>query len=173
MIADTLKVSKQLVSNWLSGYRTVSLDEWTQIQAVINRESGGAQFPEENKPMNSINEPKTLFQAKEQLHDLRLEVAQLKAAAATSAPATPTPAAKPALPAAAATPTPTAMECEIQRAYEARTAGLSDKPLPEQSIDELRAALNVAEPEDQAAIYSELKSRQGDGAMRAYRTRRR
>jgi hypothetical protein len=40
-IADALKVSKQLVSNWLSGYRTVSLDEWTQIQAVINKESAG------------------------------------------------------------------------------------------------------------------------------------
>jgi hypothetical protein len=98
MIADTLKVSKQLVSNWLSGYRTVSLDEWTQIQAVINKESGGAQFLEENKPMNSIRvdppklpatarangEPKTLLQAKEQLENLRLEVTQLKAAAVAS-----------------------------------------------------------------------------------------
>lgn len=98
------------------------------------------------------NEPQTLGSAKEMIHDLRQELAQLKAAAA----APPKPAVPPPLPAklTAIAPTPTATgnkpattmsawEKEVARASAARLEGLSSKPLEQQTIDELRIALNV------------------------------
>jgi hypothetical protein len=99
MIADRLKVSKQLVSNWLSGYRTISLDEWTQIQAVINKETAGTQFFEENTTMKIIVDapkpprqaagsnpdfPRNLEAARLRIASLNQEIVQLKAAAASS-----------------------------------------------------------------------------------------
>ena len=109
LIAKELSVSPQLVSAWITGVRSMSLDEWTQIQAVINKESAGAQFPE-NKIMSSIRidppamprqaasnpgQPKTLHEAKEMIEALRLEITQLKAGKAVAI--TPTPTAKPKL----------------------------------------------------------------------------
>jgi hypothetical protein len=105
MIADRLKVSKQLVSNWLSGYRTISLDEWTQIQAVINKESAGTQFLEENKSMKtnyldpratprptaSNPGPKTLTEARDRIEVLEAQLKQIRGAAPKpAAPASPT-----------------------------------------------------------------------------------
>jgi DNA-binding transcriptional regulator YiaG len=40
-IAETLGVSKQLVSGWLSGHRIMSLDEWLQIQAFLKKQRRG------------------------------------------------------------------------------------------------------------------------------------
>jgi DNA-binding XRE family transcriptional regulator len=121
--------------------------------------------------------PKTLTEARDLISELQLQILELKAAAVTppakpalGAPTTPLPVAMPTTPAAA---TPTAWEKEIERARLARMEGLSNKPLAQQTVRELQVALNNAKPEDQATIYLELKSRQGDGAMRAYRAGRR
>jgi len=55
-LATQLEVSPQLVSDWLSGHRTVSLDEWTQIQPII--QSAGSQFPKDNSMSTPVFEPK-------------------------------------------------------------------------------------------------------------------
>ena len=96
------------------------------------------------------DEPKTLHLAKERISEQAEEIKRLKNlmdGTATPAPAAPTPAAKPA-PTPAATDTKpaatmSAWEKEIARASAARLEGLSSKPFEQQTIDELRIALNV------------------------------
>jgi transcriptional regulator with XRE-family HTH domain len=99
LLATKLNVSRQLVSAWLNGSRTLSLDEYFQIQEIIEQ-SAGPQFQKENpmslpifeppaEPRGSTrdpNEPKTLGSAKEMLADLRAQLAQLKAATPPAAP---------------------------------------------------------------------------------------
>jgi transcriptional regulator with XRE-family HTH domain len=134
--------------------------------------------PKPDRPprVDNPNQPRTLGAAQERIDTLNAELARLKSGAPTlpigniPAPAAAIP--KPA-PRTATAPPATAMEREIERARAARMEGLSNKPLAQQTVRELQAALNNAKPEDRAAIYSELKSRQGDTAMRAFKAGRR
>jgi hypothetical protein len=50
LLASKLNVSKQLVSAWLNGARSMSLDEWLQIKSII-QSTTDAQFPKE--PMST------------------------------------------------------------------------------------------------------------------------
>jgi hypothetical protein len=176
-IADALRVSKQLVSGWLSGYRAISLDEWTQIQAVINEESAGTQFPEENKSMKTIvdppagtnpNFPKNLEEARLRIAFLNQEIAQLKGAAVispakpASAPATPTPAAKPT-PAVSKPVAPASSTAMI----------INPRPVPNTAAEKLRVQLDTAPPEERDQLYRRLKEIESNTNSRAYRESRR
>jgi hypothetical protein len=117
--------------------------------------------------------PGTLLEASETIEALEAELAQLKTvptppAASVPTPPRSTPTPKPAaqLPAArTATPPSTAWERELVRAHAAATADLSDKPITEQSIAQLRSALNAAaDPKARAAIYQQLTARKAEAA---------
>jgi hypothetical protein len=172
MIADRLKVSKQLVSNWLSGYRTISLDEWTQIQAVINKETAGTQFFEENTTMKIIVDapkpprqaagsnpdfPRNLEAARLRIASLNQEIVQLKATAASSPgktaslPASPTGKAQAAGSGADAPPTDRPNKTPMPASPPPPKLTLSpdldspvkiQKVLDQMNVDDLRLALN-------------------------------
>jgi len=161
-LATRLEVSPQLVSDWLSGHRTVSLDEWTQIQPII--QSAGSQFPKDNPMSTPVfepkadrpsrsgpNEPKTLHDAKEMIGELRAELASAKAAPIVAPPVKlpPAPSVKP--PAAPALP-PTTLNTE-------RAKG----KLANATVEDLRAGLKEARAQGNLeavnVIMGELQSR--------------
>jgi DNA-binding transcriptional regulator YdaS (Cro superfamily) len=106
-LANRLEVSPQLISDWLSGHRTVGPDEWPRIEWII--QSTEPQFLKD-KPMSltrvdpptmprpsvrDVSEPKTLLQAKEQLAAARQTIAQLQSQRAAGPTPNPAPARAP------------------------------------------------------------------------------
>jgi DNA-binding XRE family transcriptional regulator len=125
--------------------------------------------------MTTVDQPKTLTAAKDRIEALTAELAQLKsktpAAPAKIAVPAPAPAARAAAPpipeAVAKVSTPpasmSAWEKEVARAHAAATANLSSRPLAEQTVEELRSALNAEkDPSVRFAIYGFLRKRKAE-----------
>jgi hypothetical protein len=188
-LAGRLEVSPQLVNDWLSGHRTVGLDEWTKIEPIIR--STEPQFQkdrtmstrvfnpdrlrstssdDDDEPLDHLTgEPNTLYEACEMIDALRAEL-KSKPAAAAITPASqlvlPTPTPKPAVELPAASTPTTAWEKEVLRAHQAATADLSSEPLEKQSIPQLRAALNAEkDPARRTVIYRQLKQVERDAKL--------
>jgi transcriptional regulator with XRE-family HTH domain len=119
-------------------------------------------FPAEST--RNPNEPKTLHEAKEMIADLR---AQLKSAPPASTTKLAVTAPK------AATPAPSSpWEQEIARAHAAATADLSSRPLGEQTVAQLRSALNAEQdPAKRTEIYRHLSQRKLDSRLSNPRAR--
>lgn len=130
--------------------------------------------PKPDRPLRVQNpdNPLTLTAARERIQELNFELQQMKAtpkASVLPAPtlpakltsAAPTPAATDTKPAA----TMSAWEKELARASAARLEGLSSKPLTQQTVRELQAALNNAQLDGQATIYNELQKRRADARL--------
>ena len=118
-LATRLEVSPQLVNDWISGHREVSLHEWLKIEAVtgkFQKEQTMIQtlILDDNIRVDDAGLPVTLSGAKTMLKTaqetvsfLQAEVARLKASGASGAPPASTPLPKP--PSAPAPVTRTAM----------------------------------------------------------------
>lgn len=126
----------------------------------------------------TTDEPKTLSLAKDRIAELTAELAQLKTGkASTGPPATiqkppavtvtqpsipKPPVTQPNVPAPSAK-TMTAWEKEVARAHSVATANLSSKPLADQTVEELRSALNAEkDPSVRFAIYGFLQKRKAE-----------
>jgi hypothetical protein len=165
-LARSLNLSPQQLSELFSGRNQPT---GTQVLAIL-------EFLRTNN-MTTVDEPKTLTAAKDRIAELTAELNELKAGKATSPtgtvhippavavtqPIAPKPAAaQPNAPAPPAT-TMTAWETELARVEKARAAGLSTKPLSEQSLAELRTALaNEPSSEKRNEIYKMVKAAERD-----------
>jgi hypothetical protein len=114
----------------------------------------------EPSKVRTLTEPRETIELQNStIADLSAEISRLKLGTPTipTRATTPTPTAPPASKSPTAS-VPTAWEREVARAHKARTAGLSNKPLAEQTVAELRAALNAAtDPAKVNEIYNYLK----------------
>jgi hypothetical protein len=146
----------------------------TKVKHPMNQPHVFEPKPDRPPRVEDPDQPRTLGAAKERISVLSAELARLKSGTSTLPTGTlPAPAAGIAKPATRTTtaPTMTVMEAEVERARQARMEGLSSKPLQEQSVRELQAALNNAKPEDQAGIYRELQQRKSDSRLSNPRAR--
>jgi transcriptional regulator with XRE-family HTH domain len=175
-LAAELGLSAQALSEILSLRNRPSSETTLRIIEFLEEKSMNAEpqvfTPKPDRPPRADNpdNPATLFLAKERISALNAELARLKGSTSTlpignQQPTSGTP--KPApITNRLATPPTTAWEKEAERARADLTAGLSSQPLAQQSVGELRAALNVEKDDaKRTQIYKLIRQRKEEASL--------